>query len=191
MKRFAPYALRCALFSLVTILAACQSVPIAVPTPYREAGLTSDYGYSSVQLTENEYRVMYKATDLTDADKIQAYTLRRAAEIGLSQGFEWMTIVRTNVEKKAVIGKSLIRQKNSDTTMPPQQECTMSGCTEPDRLFINDGSDVKVENTPMHDVFYSVLVRFGQGTAEAEADVMTLQRVLAESSRVDAKPKGQ
>ena len=72
-------------FSLAIV--GCSSTPVAAPTPYKSASSKAAYGYSSEKISENEYKVLFKATDKTPADKVQQYALYRAAEIAQNQGF--------------------------------------------------------------------------------------------------------
>lgn len=94
-------ALACSLF-----VTACTTTPVASPTPYKSAVTKEGYGYSSVQLTDNEYRVLFKATDRTPADIIQQFALRRAAELANKHNYEWLAVIKTDVDKKTRYGQS-------------------------------------------------------------------------------------
>ena len=45
------------------------------------------------KISENEYKVLFKATDKTPADKVQQYALYRAAEIAQNQGFTYLAML--------------------------------------------------------------------------------------------------
>jgi len=83
-----------AAFSLAIV--GCSWTPVAAPTPYKSASTKAAYGYSSEKISENEYKILFKATDKTPADKVQQYALYRAAEIAQKQGFTYLAIVKTN-----------------------------------------------------------------------------------------------
>ncbi|NMH61229.1 CC0125/CC1285 family lipoprotein [Alteromonas ponticola] len=156
------YFISSAIFSL-TLLLACSTVPNAAPTEYKAANLPNGYGYSSTQLSANEYRVMFKATDKTSADLVQEYTLRRAAELAEKQNYTWLTIVKTDIEKKRGQGKSAVRTKPTRSVNPLQdQQCTMSGCEQVAQPFIENEDDIEVQTLPMSDIYYSIVVRMSQ-----------------------------
>ncbi|MCW8108256.1 hypothetical protein OPS25_07090 [Alteromonas ponticola] len=171
------YFISSAIFAL-TLTLACSTVPSASPTPYQSATMPNGYGYSSIQLADNEYKVLFKATDKTSADLVQEYTLRRAAELAKKQNFSWISIVKTDVEKKPGIGKSIVRNKPSrNVKIPQDQQCTMSGCEEVAQPFIENQDDIEVRDTPMSDIYYSIIVRMSQskppGNAFAVNEILT------------------
>ena len=167
------------LASAITITA-CSSLPSATPTPYKSAKLSDGYGYSSMQLSENEYRVMFKATEKTPADLVQEYTLYRAAEIADKTGFDWVAVVKTDVEKKAGTAKNIVRDKSASTpALPSEQQCTMSGCSEVAQPFPQTDGSMTVEETPMSDVYYSIMVRMGNADQGAEPNALLIKEILS------------
>ncbi len=165
------YCISCVIF-ILTLPLACSSVPNAVPTSYKSAKTANGYGYSSTQLSDNEYRVMFKATDLTPADLVQEYTLRRAAELADKHNYAWVTVVKTDIEKKQNQGKTVVRKKtDKQVKLPQDQQCTMSGCTEVAQPFTGNGDDIEVQTTPMSDIYYSIVVRM----SATKPDVNALQ----------------
>lgn len=116
---------------LITLLATGCSVHSGAPaTPYIKAETNSDYGYSDTQLSENSYRVMYKASVATTVEKARAMTLKRAAAIGQSKGFQWMRIIdseaTTAPEVEELQPTAIIETTQND--LPQNRQCTMSGC---------------------------------------------------------------
>lgn len=136
---------------LLTMLATGCSVHSESPaTPYIKAESNSDYGYSSTQLSENSYRVMYKASLATTVAKAQAMTLKRAAEIGQSRGFQWMRVMdseaTTASEVEEIQPAAVIETSPND--LPQNRQCTMSGCepvAQPFASTTNEDLDNKVE----------------------------------------------
>ncbi|QJR82307.1 hypothetical protein CA267_016900 [Alteromonas pelagimontana] len=167
------------LMSGILMVAACSSLPSVAPTPYQSAKTFNGYGYSSVQLSDNEYRVMFKATDETPADKVQEYTLYRSAELAKERGYSWVAIVKTDVEKKGTIGKTVTRSRNEPK--PPvmkDEQCTMSGCSEIVQP-LNTGTEMSVETKPMNDIYYSVMVRMGANKVSTGNNAFAVDEILS------------
>ncbi|WP_137166668.1 CC0125/CC1285 family lipoprotein [Salinimonas lutimaris] len=143
-------------------LSACVSQSPTQPTLYRAAQTSDAYGYSSMELSDSEYRVMFKATEATPADKVQEYSLYRAAEIARQKGYEWVSLVKTDVQRKSREARSVTRKDTN--TLPPvlkEEQCTMSGCNEVAQPYEATDSGVTVEKTRTKDVYYSIVVRMG------------------------------
>ncbi|WP_018982045.1 CC0125/CC1285 family lipoprotein [Salinimonas chungwhensis] len=143
-------------------LFACSSFTASGPTPYQEAKSNDAYGYSSVQLDDTQYRVMFKAVEDTPADIVQEYTLFRAAEIASQQGYKWVAIVKTDVERKANVTQRIVREQKN--TLPPvlkEEQCTMSGCNDVAQPFEPSDSDLRTEKRKSQDIYYSVVARMG------------------------------
>ena len=75
-------------------LAACASVPT-----YGPADTASSYGYRERPIEEGRYRVSYRARDLPAAED---GALRRAAELTLTRGETWFTVVSRAAESEGV-----------------------------------------------------------------------------------------
>ena len=74
-----------ALFSLMT---ACASSP-----SYKPAKGANGYGHSSYKIAENRYRVNFNGGRRADYQAARDYALLRAAELTLSNGYDWFQIV--------------------------------------------------------------------------------------------------
>ncbi|WP_282146280.1 CC0125/CC1285 family lipoprotein [Alteromonas stellipolaris] len=166
-------ALACSLF-----VTACTTNPIASPTPYKSAVTKEGYGYSSVQLTDNEYRVLFKATDRTPADVIQQFALRRAAELAKKHNYEWLAIVKTDVDKKAVMARAVTHNTDEPQPFATNQQCTMSGCTEVAQPVPGQGQNT-VTQTQINDVYFSILVRMSNTQGSLGKNVMSVEEILA------------
>ena len=104
-------------------LTGCSSSPIAAPTPYKSASSKAAYGYSSEKLSDNEIKVLFKATDKTPADLVQQYALYRAAEIAKSQGFSHLAIVKTSVDKKPVMAREIMANNEQPVAFQTDKQC--------------------------------------------------------------------
>jgi hypothetical protein len=87
----------------LALLAGC-----ATPTPYQPAlnHATGSYnpGYSETRLEDGRYRLSFAGNDLTKRETVENYLLYRAAELTLTDGYDWFEIVsRGTDEKKRVI----------------------------------------------------------------------------------------
>lgn len=85
------------------VLTAC-----ATPTPYGPADVTSGAryhpGYSETRLEENRYRLSFAGNDITPRETVENYMLYRAAELTLSDGYDWFEVVNrdTDTQRRAV-----------------------------------------------------------------------------------------
>ncbi|WP_246223153.1 CC0125/CC1285 family lipoprotein [Alteromonas profundi] len=139
-------------------LTACSNTPSALPTPYKAAKNKDGYGYSSVQLSNNEFRVLFKATDKTPADMVQQYVLQRASELAEKQGFSHLAIIKTDIEKRPVEARRITQENAPQPTFTNDQQCTMSGCQQVAEPMPGQ-TQSNVEKTLINDVYYSILVR--------------------------------
>jgi len=85
--------------SLAVVLFALMSCT----TPYQESGFTG--GVTSLQLSENTFRIVASGNGFTSATTLDGYTLRKASEIALAAGYDSFYFINESIE-----------QKNSSTT---------------------------------------------------------------------------
>ncbi len=101
------------------ILSACSSQP-----EYR-AAKGSGYGYSEQQITDNYYRVTFKARG-DDSGAARGYALRRAAELTASQGYDWFVVVdKETVTERQRDSANRLGGAYHTTTV---QDCGLLGC---------------------------------------------------------------
>ncbi len=79
-------------------LAACETA-----TPYQplKIGDTETGGYSDTKLNADHFRVVFSGNDLTSRETTERYLLYRAAELTVSQGFDWFTTTDRHTDKKS------------------------------------------------------------------------------------------
>lgn len=82
------------------IVATAFLVACASETPYKPAEHRGDYGYTETPLGDNRYRITFEGNSSTPAETVQDYALLRAAELTLSQGYDWFEAVDRNEDKK-------------------------------------------------------------------------------------------
>lgn len=89
-------------FAASALLAACAT---AVGTDYAPAD-SKGYGYSQARIEEDRYRIAFAGDGATPPEIVEDYALRRAAEIGIENGFDWFRVVyRTmDVAEKGGVG---------------------------------------------------------------------------------------
>ena len=80
--------IRILLMATLCTLGACASSP-----RYVAADSASDYGYYARKISENRYRVNYNGSRRTHLQDTRDFALLRAAEITLSEGYEWFQVV--------------------------------------------------------------------------------------------------
>jgi hypothetical protein len=77
-------------------LSACETA-----TPYqplnpanRDAG-----GYGETKLEQDRWRVIFRGNDVTARETVETYLLYRAAELTVSQGYDWFETVQRQTER--------------------------------------------------------------------------------------------
>jgi hypothetical protein len=85
-----------ALAAALVGLAACET-----ETPYQplQAGGPASGGYSDVRLEADRWRVTFQGNDLTSRQTVENYLLYRAAELTVSQGYDWFETNDRNTDK--------------------------------------------------------------------------------------------
>lgn len=167
-----------ALLSSVLLLAACSTTPTAAPTKYRSASSESAYGYSSEKVSDSEYKVLFKATDKTPEDDVQQYVLRRAAEIAEENGFQYLAITKTDIEKKPTLARSVNTETEKPVPFQTQRQCTMSGCSEVAQPMAGTGQNV-VEKTRINNVYYSITVKAANTSDALNGNAISVQEILS------------
>jgi hypothetical protein len=157
----------------------CSSTPVATPTPYKSASTKAAYGYSSEKVSESEYRVLFKATDKTPADKVQQYALYRAAEIAQKQGFNYLAIVKTNVDKKPILAREVVAKNDEPVAFQTDRQCTMSGCDEVAQPMAVPSSN-DVVKTQINDIYFTIDVKMANDKASLGKNAFTVIEVLSE-----------
>ena len=164
-------------FSLAIV--GCSSTPVAAPTPYKSANTKAAYGYSSEKIAENEYKILFKATDKTAADKVQQYTLYRAAEIAQKQGFTYLAIVKTNVDKKPVLAREIMANNEEPAAFQTNTQCTMSGCDEVAQPMAVPSSN-DVVKTQINDIYFTINVKMANDKIQLGKSAFSVLDILSE-----------
>jgi hypothetical protein len=92
-----------AAFVLCLGLAACET-----PTLYQAAPRPDAVGFSEFRIEPGRYRVTFQGGDGAPAQRVEDFTMRRAAEIALRDGYEWFEIVDRTGETRAPQASSAI-----------------------------------------------------------------------------------
>lgn len=77
-------------------------LPAACATPYQKLGPTG--GVKAVQLQTDLAQVTARGSIMTDADTVERYVLRKAAETTLNSGFDHFEIVSVSDRTRAIQG---------------------------------------------------------------------------------------
>jgi len=153
----------------------CTTVP---PTHYQVASEQGANGYSHIQLSENQYRVLFKGNKNTDKDEAKDFALLHAAELTTAQGYDWFTIVdsETDVETKGVtrVGPSTMKP------VPGQTSCGLLGCATPSSPNYA-GGEVTTKQVK-ENVLSSLLITMGKGEPKTPLTVFDAAQ-LAENLR--------
>jgi hypothetical protein len=91
------------LMTAAAVAAMGLSACAAYPTPYQPVGLRgapASGGFSELQLESNRFRVNFAGNSYTRRETVENYLLLRAAELTLSQGYDWFTTVERDTERR-------------------------------------------------------------------------------------------
>ena len=79
-------------------LAACETAP----TPYQPLSSANAIsgGFTDQRLDETHFRVTFRGNDLTSREQVETYLLYRAAELTVSQGYDWFEMVDRSTENR-------------------------------------------------------------------------------------------
>jgi hypothetical protein len=172
---------------ITALLTGCSSVPVATPTPYKSANSEQSYGYSSEKLGNGEYRILFKASDRTPADKVQQYALRRAAEIARQNNFSYVAVTKTNITKKRVIAREVSMNNDEPIVFPSDKLCTMYGCSDVAQpTTLPNPNDI--EKTAMKDIYFSIVASMSNDAQSLGANAFLVSELL--STPLDEKKKG-
>ncbi len=85
-----------AVLGLALSLSACETA-----TPYQPLvkGAKVSGGFTDQKLDADHYRVSFEGNSLTSRATVESYLLYRAAELTVSQGFDWFEAVDRHTEK--------------------------------------------------------------------------------------------
>ncbi|WDT84638.1 CC0125/CC1285 family lipoprotein [Alteromonas sp. 009811495] len=171
----------CALCASVFVLgglAACSSTPVAAPTPYKASTTKGGYGYSSEKISGNTYQVRFKATDKTPADLVQQYALHRAAEIAQQEGFTFLAVQKTNVDKKPVLAREIVATNDKPVVLPNDKQCTMSGCDNVAQPMAGATSN-DVVKTQINNIYYTITIEMANSPNELQKNALSVSELLA------------
>lgn len=163
---------RALVFAVVTtfMLTGCAGSAIT-PTPYQAAIDAGEEGYSSHRLSEGKYKILYKANRATSEQQLEQYSLQRAKEIGLKHDYAWFRIVSsqsvvmpemteqqviTAAPQPQTVGGAVTGEINS-TSLPTNQQCTMSGCQQ-----VTTPNPVSGEKTGSESRYYAMTIQLGR-----------------------------
>lgn len=79
-------------------LAACETA-----TPYQQMTPTNAGGYRDSRLDGNHWRVSFSGNSVTARETVERYLLYRAAELTVSQGFDWFEEAEQNTDKRSEV----------------------------------------------------------------------------------------
>ncbi len=85
-----------AILSLGVALAGCETA-----TPYQplRPGNAQAGGYSDTRIEANRFRVSFQGNGMTSRTTVENYLLYRAAELTLSEGYDWFEAVNRSTDK--------------------------------------------------------------------------------------------
>ena len=76
-------------------LAACAT---AVGTPYQPVDARG-FGFSETRIESDRYRITFTGDGATPQDVVEAFAIRRAAELALANGYDWFRVVGGGLDR--------------------------------------------------------------------------------------------
>ncbi|MEM9169458.1 MAG: hypothetical protein AAGC56_07360 [Pseudomonadota bacterium] len=84
-------------------LAAC-----ATSTPYAPAERSGGYGFSDQQIEENRFRITFRGNSSTERETVENFLLYRAAELTVSNGYDYFLVTEGDVERRTTVTGSTL-----------------------------------------------------------------------------------
>ncbi|UTA48745.1 hypothetical protein L1F30_04175 [Simiduia sp. 21SJ11W-1] len=139
-----------------------------------KAAKGGSYGYSETEISENRYRIDYKAKS-RQVSKAKNYALLRAAELTQEQGFDWFVVV----DRETRVEKSEERVNTSmQTGQTVTKSCGLLGCTTQTRPNTQYGVGVS-SSLGTDEAVASLEIRMGKGVKPASGDVYDAREIQA------------
>ena len=82
---------------VLALAAALALTACATPTVYQPASGPTAVGYSEYRIEPGRYRVMFRGGGGAPPEQVMDYALLRAADLTLSQGYDWFRVYDRNV----------------------------------------------------------------------------------------------
>lgn len=82
-----------------------------IPTDYQPAGIMG--GYSELQISPDTYVVTFQGNQSTNADTVQTYALRRAAELTVQAGYKYFAIQNAGTSNDSYVVQTPTRVVSS------------------------------------------------------------------------------
>ena len=157
------------------MLSGCASHSV---TPYQASGPSQPFGYSTQQMNESTFRILYAANEHTDFDQIESYAHTRAKSLAKSQGFDWYRVVSGTAdslpERQAsapVPPEDFSAVEQAMTEKLPEQPCNAGECNS-DAIETEPASkDKQTESTQLPTRFFTLVIQGGIGNAAPDGAV--------------------
>jgi len=65
-----------------------------------QAASPKGYGYSDTRIEGDRYRVSFRGDGATPRDAVEAFALRRAADLARSGGYDWFRVVSRSIDEE-------------------------------------------------------------------------------------------
>lgn len=149
---------------LLLSLTACSSAP-----DYRSAS-AAGYGYSDTELGPNYHRVQFKLRG-KNKGKAMDYALQRAAELTLSQGYDWFDLV----EKETVVDRKTyeVTARLSTVSQHRHTSCGLLSCTSYQQTELAPEPETAVDFTEVR-----IDIRLGKGVSPQGDSVFQAAEVV-------------
>lgn len=76
------------------------------PTTYGAAS-NNEFGYTQTQIEDDRYRIIYRGSGGMPPEMVEDYALRRAAELTVTNGYDWFRVIGLDLTEEERGGVSL------------------------------------------------------------------------------------
>lgn len=155
------------------LLSGCANT---APTPFQPTGPSQPFGYSSQQMNESTFRILFAANEHTDFTHIESFAHKRAAIIAKQQGFAWYRVVSSTADSlparqatAPVPPQDISMVEQEVTEKLPEQPCDDRACMASKKKKMNESPDEDSNNLPTR--FYTLVIQGGVGQAAPNSAV--------------------
>ncbi len=155
------------------LLSGCAST---APTPFRPTGPSQPFGYSSQQMNESTFRILFAANEHTDFTQIASFAHKRAEIIAKEQGFAWYRVVSSTADslpaRQATVPvppKDISMVEQDVTEKLPEQPCADQPCKASKKIAASEMPGTDNDNLPTR--FYTLVIQGGVGQVAPDSAV--------------------
>lgn len=163
-----------ALVMAAVVLTACASSH----TPYMPAPDEDSFGYRESVLGENRYRVTFAGNSSTSSDKVQDYTLLRAAELTVQKGYDWFSVANRDTATIEDNPGDVSTSVGYSTVPMVETRCGLLTCSSRYSTYPTLATRVDMPDRDRKSYTSQLEIVMGHGTAQNDADTYDARELI-------------